>query len=149
MPLWALWLEYADIDGQPAWETLVGVTAASMSARLRGAPVRALLDGSWTRIEQIVSACPPPHGALMGFHVAAALALRRERAIAHAIERRHGRMASGLLQGALFDRRAEREAFAQREVTDQALARCRARIRALGRLDEMAITFRPAFALIP
>ena len=146
--LWALWLEYADVDGQPAWETLVGATADSMSARLRGAAARALLDGSWTRIEQVVSASLPDQ-ALMGFHVAAALALRRERAIAHTIERRHGRMASGLLQGALFDRRAEREAFAQREVADQALARCRARIRALERLDEMAITFRPAFALLP
>ncbi|MNC95276.1 hypothetical protein D3C83_123580 [compost metagenome] len=57
-------------------------------------------------------------------------------------------MAAGLIQGALFDRRAEREALAQRDVANQALARCRTRMRALERLDEMAVTVRPAFALI-
>ena len=146
--LWALWLEYVDVDGQPASETLVGVEAARMPARLSDAAARTLLDESWARLEQIVRSCPPTHDALPGMRVAAAVALRRERAIARAIERRHGRMAAGLVQGALFDRRAEREAIAQRDVADQALARCRMRIRALERLDEIALTVRPAFALI-
>ena len=146
--LWALWLEYTDVDGQSAWETLIGVEAAGMPERLCDAAARTLLDESWAAVEQIARACPPTHEALMGLRVAAALALRRERAIARGIERRHGRMAAGLIQGALFNRRAEREALARRDVANQALARCRTRIRALERLDEMAVTIRPAFALI-
>ena len=120
-----------------------------MSERLCDAAARTRLDESWARVEQIARAGPPTHEAVMGMRVAAGLALRRERAIARAIERRHGRMAAGLIQGALFDRRVEREALAQREVANQALARCRTRIRALEQLDEMALTIRPAFALIP
>ena len=146
--LWALWLEVTDVDGQPAWETLVGVEAIVIPERLCDAAARTLLDESWARVEQIARACRPTDEALIGMRVAAALALRRERAIASAIERRHGRMATGLIQGALFDRRAEREALAQQDVAGQALARCRTRICALERLDEMAVTVRPAFALI-
>jgi hypothetical protein len=148
-PVWALWLEFADADGQLIWETLAGATGVGLTAKLGGAATaRALLDESWAPVGEIARACPATHEALVGLRLAAALALRRESAIARAIKSRHGRMAADLIQRALFDRRAEREALAQRELADQALARCRTRVQALQRLDEMTVAVRPAFALI-
>jgi hypothetical protein len=74
--------------------------------------------------------------------------LEREQAIARAIQEHHARMASRLLQGSLFDRQAEREATAQRELLGQALSRCRSRIEELHRRRAAAvITTRPAFSL--
>ena len=58
-------------------------------------------------------------------------------------------MASHLLQGSLFDRRGEREATAQRELLEQALSRCHARIEELHRRRAAtAFSTRPAFSLI-
>jgi hypothetical protein len=77
-----------------------------------------------------------------------ALALGREHAIARDIAQRGARMAVDLLQPGLFDRRAERQAAAQREVIDNALAHCRARLAELRRQRAAAATLRPAFSLI-
>ena len=82
-------------------------------------------------------------------HAPVALALDREHAIERDIDRRHARMAATLIQGALFDRRTERDAHSQRELIDQALSRCHARIAELQRLRHItSAAIRPAFSLI-
>ena len=69
--------------------------------------------------------------------------------MANGIERRHARLASHLVQGALFDRRAERHAEAQRDLAEHALARCRERRAALEKQRRATVNVRPAFALVP
>jgi hypothetical protein len=53
---------------------------------------------------------------------------RREHAIAEAFRERHARMAAGLVQGSLFDRRTERAAAAQAAVLVEVADRSTARI---------------------
>jgi hypothetical protein len=73
----------------------------------------------------------------------------RERAIAHGIADRRGRIAAHLIQQGLFDHRTERDALAQRELVEVALSRCQARIAELQlRSSATDIKVRPAFALI-
>jgi hypothetical protein len=113
--------------------------------------VRWRLDASWTQIQDSIAVdCNRLADLLSGsIRTPAALALDRERAIARDIDRRHARMAATLIQGGLFDRRPEREAAAQRELLDQALTRCRARIAELHRLRHVTIAaVRPVFSLI-
>ena len=57
-------------------------------------------------------------------------------------------MAAPLIQGALFDRRSEREATSQRESIDEALNRCHTRLAELRRLAHVTTAVRPAFSLI-
>ena len=134
------------------WETLVGVDAVHQWARpTRLADVRTIFGDSWKLVRRHVEG---DHSGLVDLHTpslrtAAAIALERERAISFAVGRQHARMAASLLQVGLFDRRIEREAAAQRELLEQALSRCHARIEELQRKQVASIiTTRPAFALI-
>ena len=149
---WALWLECTDEHGHLVWESLIGMEATHRWARPRRlSDLRALLDDSWKQARRYVGT---DHSHLGDLHASsygrsAAVALERERAIALALERRRARMAACLLQGGLFDRRIERDAVAQRELLEQALSRCQARIEELQRRQTAsAIANRPAFALI-
>ena len=89
-----------------------------------------------------------PTSCQIAIRAPAALALDREHAIARDIDRRHARMAATLIQGALFDRRTEREATSQRELIDEAMSRCHTRIAELHRLRPVTTAVRPAFSLI-
>jgi ERCC4-related helicase len=150
--LWALWLESACLNGQLEWETLIGARADHQWPRSKSmTDLRNRVDESWTQVRNYVSV---EHSRITEDLVAwlrtsAARALEREEAIARAIERHHARLAAGLLQGGLFDRRTEREATAQRELLEMALTRCRTRIEELQQRQAGAvITSRPAFSLI-
>jgi len=155
--LLALWLEYADSEGQIVWETLAGVTAEPLARLDDQAPLKgctgenAHFESSWTFAEdRLARHLHQSHNKLVtSIREAAALGLKRERAVAHGIERRHARMAAQLIQGGLFDRRAEREAATQRDLVHQALARCHARMAALEHLSAASVTIRPAFAWLP
>ena len=122
---WALWLEHADSEGQLVWETLIGVHGRSTRGldRASGQTSAWRLDASWTQIQNSIAVDRGRLADLLSgsIRAPAALALDREHAIARDIERRHARMAATLIQGALFDRRTEREATAQRELLDEAL----------------------------
>ena len=149
---WALWLECASLNGQLEWETLIGARADHQWPRSRSmTDLRNRVDESWTRVRNHVSV---EHSRitedLVGWlRTSATRALEREQAIARAIERHHARLAAGLLQGALFDRRTEREATAQRELLEMALTGCRTRIEELQQRQAGAVvTSRPAFSLI-
>jgi hypothetical protein len=149
---WALWLEHADSEGQLVWETLIGVHGHHSWTRPRSrTEVRRLLDASWKYVRIDIDRDRGRLAAMLADSVrtSSALALDREYAIARDIDRRHGRIAATLIQGALFDRRAEREMTGQREWLDQALARCHARITELHRRRLVTTSaIRPAFSLI-
>jgi hypothetical protein len=149
---WTLWLDYADSEGQLVWETLIGVHGTHPWARPRfRSDVRRHLDASWTQIQNGIAVdCGRLADRLSdSIRAPVVLALDREHAIARDIDRRHARMAASLIQGALFDRRTEREATAQRELIDQALSRCHTRIAELHRLRHVTtVAVRPAFSLI-
>jgi len=149
--IWALWVEFTDSDGQLVWETLAGVAGnCGRSARVSATEVRALVDLSWARVRECVENDHLQNAQwLDSIRAVASLALKREAAVANGIARRHARLAAHLVQGALFDRRAERHAAAQRDLAEHALARCRERQAALERLRRTTVIFRPAFALVP
>jgi superfamily II DNA or RNA helicase len=147
---WALWLECADSNGQLVWETLAGAQhrhhwPPPHSAR----EARAFADRSWKHARNRVLNDGRFADSLGAWLQTAGTLLAREKAIARGIEERRGRMAASLVQRALFDHRAEREAISQRELLQQALSRCRMRIEELHRRQTATeITSRPAFALI-
>lgn len=155
--LWALWREYADAQGHPVWETLAAVTAETLTLPDRQAPAKGSprehmhVESGWAFARDRLVRClrQSDDTLLAAIRESAALALRRERAVARGIERRHARMAAQLVQGGLFDRRAEREAATQRDLVDQALARCHLRMAVLERLNATSVTIRPAFAWLP
>ena len=149
---WALWLECACPNGQLEWETLIGVHADHQWPRFDSTnDFRQRVDESWELVRKHVSI---EHNLvtshLIGWlRTSAVGALKRENAIARALERHHARLAATLLQGGLFDRRSEREAAAQRELLEMALTRCRIRTDELKQRQAAAvITSRPAFSLI-
>jgi ERCC4-related helicase len=149
---WALWLECACLNGQLEWETLIGAHANHRWPRSESmADLRRRVDESWTRVRNQVSIdhSRVADHLIWRLKTSAARALEREDAIARALERHHARLAAGLIQGGLFDRRTEREATAQRELLEMALARCRTRTEELQqRQATVVITSRPAFSLV-
>jgi hypothetical protein len=73
----------------------------------------------------------------------------RELAILDSAERRGARLAAGLLQGGLFDRRGERAAAAQRAALHEALALSLERLRRIDRLHQViAGACVPAFTFV-
>jgi hypothetical protein len=149
---WGLWLELVDSDDRPLWETLVGVFGTHHWRRPGSlADFRRLVDAASSRVRAQLDGCRPNvSDALADFiRTAAGRSRVREEAIAAAIERRRGRMAAHLTQQGLFDRRAERDALARRELVDVAAGRCRARLDELNRRSSAVhLRVRPAFSLI-
>jgi hypothetical protein len=148
--IWAVWLECTDADGHVVCETLVGVSSAHRWTRsVSAADIRKRVDESWGHIRKRVDGSRHEiRGLDEALRTATTVAMERERAIARAIEERQARMAATLLQGALFDRRVEREAVAQRALVEQALTRSRARLDELHQRQTIVIASRPAFSLI-
>ena len=148
---WALWITLADPEGRLLWETVIGVSGrpGRIRPRSREAILR-FVDASWRQVQEAVAIqhARAAHPGSDSFRASTALALEREQAIAREIALRDARMAAHLLQPGLFDRRAERQAAAVREVTDNALAHCHGRIAELQRQQAAVTTLRPAFSLI-
>src|SRR6185436_16678749 len=98
------------------WEILIGVQAEHQWPPPESiAGLRTRVDESWTRLRNHVRIehSHVTDDLIRRLRTAAGPALERESAIARALERHHARMAASLLQGGLFDRRAERETTAQ------------------------------------
>jgi superfamily II DNA or RNA helicase len=148
---WALWVALADPEGRLLWETLVGVSGQPgwIRQRSRETTVR-LVDASWRPVQEAVAIQhgPAAHAVSDPLRASTALAFEREQAIAREIAQQDARMAAHLLQPGLFDRRAQRQAAALREVIDNALAHCHGRLAELQRQRAAAVALRPAFALI-
>jgi superfamily II DNA or RNA helicase len=148
----ALWVEVADSAGQLLWETLAGVTAEWRSSdAVSAAETRTLVHLWWERVRGHVAndAALARVLSLDSIRTVASLALKREAALADGIVRRRARLAASLVQGGLFDRRAERDALFRRELLDHALSRFGERKAALERLNRTRVAIRPAFVLIP
>ncbi len=148
----AVWVEVVDSDGRLVWETIAGVTAAwRSSSAVSAAETRALVHLWWDGVRGQVANDPALAGILSldSIRRVASLALQREAALADDIVRRRAHLAASLVQGGLFDRRAEREAQSRRELLDHALSRFGERKAALERLARTTVTIRPAFVLIP
>jgi len=148
---WALWLECADSEGRLVWETLVGAIGTHRMVRAAcAADLRGFAERAWKQIQDHINS----DGELLAgltrrLRASVSVPLERERSIARAIQEHRARIASRLRQGSLFDRRAEREATSQRELLEQALSRCHARIEELHcRRSATTISTRPAFSLI-
>jgi hypothetical protein len=143
---WAFWIEFADSDGRVVWETLVGVEGSFRQVRAPAeADLSRFFDLSWNQLRQTIMRSLPERAV----ETSSSRVLDREHAIATAVEQHRARMASAMVQGALFDRRGEREAGAQRETLEQTLARCHARIAELQRSRvARAVAVRPAFSLV-
>jgi superfamily II DNA or RNA helicase len=148
----AVHLEFVDLDGQLIWETLAGAEAPSSREPLSSAAeVRRFVDQLWSRVrERIAEDHAALAAALTGsMRLNVEMGTRREAAIAGCIEDHHARLAAALLQPGLFDRRAERQAAAQRELLNLVLGRCRTRFEELRRRrDVMVAGVRPAFSLV-
>jgi hypothetical protein len=65
------------------------------------------------------------------------LMTRREKAIVDALRQRHARLAAGLVQPGLFDRRNERAAAAQASLAEAAIRKSTSRLTLLDRLRDL------------
>ena len=147
-----LWLEYIDAEGELTWATLVGAECIAPPIGSRSASaVRECVEHWWPYLRSAVTR----HDAFRAEALAVLLrahlpsAVAREGAIARGVETRQARLAADFVQPSLFDRRAERQANAQRELCNQALARCRVRLTELQRGQSVtAAAIRPAFAIL-
>ena len=147
----ALLLEYLDADDQLVFKTIVGCAWRASGSVGTASELRKTVDESFRDVYRSIA---DHHihtvSAVLTLREAwLRLALRRERAVARAAEQRYARIAAQLLQRGLFDYRSDREANGQRELLQQALARCQERLSELHRWESIkAGAIRPAFALI-
>lgn len=128
---WAFRLEFVDSDLQPVWDTLLALEASlTRPVRLDAAGIRRLAlglsDASAATVEREHRAAAERLHAVLSRTLA--LASAREAAIMAAGERQRARIAAGLLQPGLFDRRVEREAADQTAALEELLARGRTRL---------------------
>jgi hypothetical protein len=136
---WAFNVPILDASGQPLWSALVAIETLHAHAPPRGdRALRLALAGAAPPVQRAARLAQGEilRAAAPSLERRAALALGREHAIAEDLRRHRARLAS--LQPGLFDRRAERERAAQHAVLDEALERCRSRLRSLGQLGTPA-----------
>jgi ERCC4-related helicase len=128
--VWGYDIAFTNSIGQLVWHTLLGAIVPTQTS----GPFAGPADVVATLVERRLDHDRQRALALLDVSLRdpLELATRRERAIAGALQAERARLSAVLLQGSLFDRRAERARAAQRAILDEALLRCRAR------LDEVA-----------
>ena len=126
--LWAIRLILTDRDGRVLLDTLIGAAGEVAPRHWSNHPasVRALLTLP-AAMKSLTSQATIALTQQLQRDLEAPLArwLRRERSLADRITRDHARLAAGLLQRGLFDRRADRQAARQQSLLDEALSRSR------------------------
>jgi hypothetical protein len=128
--VWGYHIAFTNSLGQLVWHTLLGaIVRTRISGPLAG-PAHAVATLLEERLHHDRQRALARLGVSLREYLD--LAARRERAIVGALQAERARLSASLLQGSLFDRRAERARAAQSAVLDEALLRCRAR------LDEVA-----------
>jgi superfamily II DNA or RNA helicase len=153
----ALRLHFVDAHGAIVWDAIKGLSlAAGHPDDRRARTVRSWFAGVVREhASTIAAASIHAHAAELGAlsrEVGASIEplIHRERAIAERLTGANARMAAPLVQAGLFDRRALRDAQAQRQVMEAAAARAAARIEALQRMLAMTAGDRTlVFALAP
>jgi superfamily II DNA or RNA helicase len=135
--LWGFHLSFVDSSHQRVWQTLAG---ASSRSRDSWVPSPSIFENERERMLMALAS------SLKAFFDRAG---QREQALVRSIENDRGRLSAALLQRGLFDRRAERALNAQTVVLDDALARCRTRLREIESAGAIAAEpARLAFALL-
>jgi hypothetical protein len=124
---WAFRLPILDADGHLVFEAIIGLNDARGLVIVDDAleQVAALHH---QRILAMLSNSIQPWRLTM---------THREKAIADALRLRHARIAAGVLQPGLFDRRTERAATAQAVIVEAAIRKSIARLALLGRLRHL------------
>lgn len=125
--IWAVEIPVEDQCGALVWSTIAGLFVAGTDEGGSSADVLPRIDPG-----------PFAEAARAALEPAIRIATDRELAIDAAVRQRHARIAADLLQPGLFDHRAERRAAMQAAVLEEALARCRARLDLLARLERLA-----------
>jgi superfamily II DNA or RNA helicase len=143
---------FADAESDVIWETLLA--CAAETSALASHSARDARDRAERLCEQVTPRLAREHGERLRdlremLRRPHAIASERERAILAAAEQRGARMAAGLLQPTLFDRRAQRDASDQAAALGELRSRCQARLAWLTRHHHPCTSFHePAFALI-
>jgi hypothetical protein len=149
--IWAFRVRITDAGDEELWGTLLGVTHVAQYGQRERAGTSAHFDATRELLLPIAGA----HRAALAERVAnalrqpIALGIAREQAIVAALDLRQARLAAALIQPALFDRRAERAGAAQKEIVDDAIARCRTQLTRLSRMRQpVAREPEPAFTVL-
>jgi hypothetical protein len=138
--LWAWRLTFVDgASGRLIWESILPLSAQGKRGGNTSTGARARLDYHDPGLTALLQQEQATKLAALAEEMRAPVALLtdRERAIAKVLEERHARLAAGLVQTGLFDRRAERAAAAQASVLSEA------RSQTAARLIELAASGRP------
>jgi superfamily II DNA or RNA helicase len=130
---WAWSALFASRGDSALWDGLIAASAAPATAGETASLAREL---SLARLDLLQQELAP----FVELHE------RRERALMDGVRKHYARLAAGLAQRGLFDRRAERAASAQRALLDEAIACVETRLRTLDgwkepRLDECRLIF--------
>jgi hypothetical protein len=129
--LWGFHITFADSSDQLVWQTLLGAVDRRSRADRPLESLKTTIASALEHQRQTMYALLEH-----SLHAYVERAIRRERALADALDQERARLSATLLQRGLFDRRAERAFDAQRAVLEEGLLRCRVR------LDELAATSR-------
>lgn len=131
--LWTWRLTFADDTGRLIWEALLPMQAAGVPGPGSRAWVRACLPDHAPGLDAVLKWAEEATLADLATQMQdrVALLIRREQAIAAALEKRHARLAATLLQPGLFDKRSDRAAQAHAALLDEARSRTAARLAAL------------------
>jgi superfamily II DNA or RNA helicase len=149
---WAFRLEFSDEEEAVAWEAILGISyrldrvdfdRASAVRRHAGMAIETLKTYAGERQRLLLA------DVLQTLEPAIDAAIVREQAIVTAVERRHARLASSIVQAGLFDRRLQRDAAAQQDALRDTVARCQQRLMRLTRQRRVVCgAIEPAFAVI-
>jgi superfamily II DNA or RNA helicase len=133
MRLWTWRLTFTDDAGRLIWEALLPIQAAGVPGPGSPAWVRACLPDHAPGLDAVLKWAEETALADLATEMQdrVALLIRREQAIAAALEKRHARLAANLLQPGLFDKRSDRAAQAHAALLDEARSRTAARLAAL------------------
>jgi superfamily II DNA or RNA helicase len=145
---WAYRVSFEDPDGQPVWQTIIGIGDVVSTAPRTSHDLRRWLESFDRLVEPVLTSAS--HALLTSLlstlRAPLSLAIRRDTAIANELEHQRARLASALVQPGLFDRRAERMAATRNATLDEALARCADRRAELARKDQISFV-RPRLTL--
>jgi len=140
---WCVRITFGDASGTVLWETLVAPTVSAAGVPHRpAAAVRAwwaaLQAAAGREFDAVAAAAQSALAEQQGQHVHEAVRrfIAREKAILRAVQASGGRLAAPLVQAGLFDRRALRDAEAQRRVAAATEAAARQEILRLQRMAE-------------
>jgi superfamily II DNA or RNA helicase len=145
---WAVHVPFTTPDDEELWSALLCLHDSRWRANEPVPPLRQRLDRRWIDSVANVAQVHLLEQVRDAVGRWRALAEQRELAIASALIERRARLAATLVQGGLFDRRAERLAAAQAALLEAAVRRSEERLTRLRRHTVSAAPMQLAFAVL-